>query len=283
VNTTAGLGLALVLAAGCIVLACSSFSESVPDDAGAVEAGGADSTLRDASPAIDGGATCPSGRGPSMLRLDRPAGAGSYCIDATEVTQAQYKAFLDANDKPAKVGCEPTFDPACTFGPPSDFVPATRGDYPISCVDWCDAVAFCAWAGKRLCGDLAGADSAADVHDRSEWSGACSGFGQRAYPWGSEAERNAGKCNLGADAAVPAGSIGTCQGASPGLFDMIGNVREWQANCSGDSCDVRGGGFGDQPNPTDKMDIEHCRAPVTGMPKTDRFVGLGFRCCADLR
>jgi formylglycine-generating enzyme required for sulfatase activity len=218
-----------------------------------------------------------------MLRLDRPANAGSYCIDATEVTQAQYKAFLDANDKPAKVGCESGFDPACTYGPATDFAPATRGGYPISCVDWCDAVAFCSWAGKRLCGDLAGVGPAADRNDRSEWFGACSGFGQRAYPWGNEVDRDAGKCNLARDASVPVGSITTCQGASPALFDMIGNVSEWQANCSGDRCELRGGGFTDPPVPTDKNDVVHCRAPGGFAPKIDRVVTQGIRCCADLR
>src|SRR4051794_9023397 len=33
---------------------------------------------------------CPTGRGPTMVRI----GAGDYCIDSTEVTQAEYDAFL---------------------------------------------------------------------------------------------------------------------------------------------------------------------------------------------
>jgi formylglycine-generating enzyme required for sulfatase activity len=277
-------------AAACIVVACGSFSDApAADDAGSDAAGadsepvdaaiGADSSRADAS----GGPVCPSGRGPAMLRMDWPAGAGSYCIDATEVTQAQYKAFLDSSDKPVKSGGDPGFDPICTYGRPSDFAPTTRPSFPISCVDWYDAVAFCSWAGKRLCGDLAGADAAADRDDRSEWFGACSGFGQRAYPWGNEIDRDAGKCNLAADGSVPVGSIATCQGASTGLFDMVGNVREWQADCSGMYCTLRGGGFEDPPDPGDDHDIMHCRAQAFGAPRQDRVAVQGFRCCADLR
>src|SRR5690349_9742791 len=45
--------------------------------------------------AVDGTAPgCPSGRGPSMVRIDL-AGV-SFCIDSTEVTRDQYTAFLES-------------------------------------------------------------------------------------------------------------------------------------------------------------------------------------------
>jgi formylglycine-generating enzyme required for sulfatase activity len=285
----ARIALLVTAAAGCIVVACGSFDATTADDAGAGDAG-ADSELLDGAAAADtsradadAGPVCPSGRGPTMLRMDRPAGAGSYCIDATEVTQAQYKAFLDSNDKPAKSGGDPGFDPTETYGRPSDFDPTKRGSYPVSCVDWYDAVAFCSWAGKRLCGALAGTDASADRDDRSEWFGACSGFGQRVYPWGNGVDRDAGNCNLAADGSVPVASIATCQGAAPGLFDMVGNVREWQADCSGIYCTSRGGSAEDLPDPFDDHDVLHCRAQAFGVPSQDRVVGQGCRCCADLR
>ncbi|MCC6644904.1 MAG: hypothetical protein IT374_04945, partial [Polyangiaceae bacterium] len=37
--------------------------------------------------------TCPKGPGPAMVLIDVP-GAAAYCIDSTEVTQAEYAAFL---------------------------------------------------------------------------------------------------------------------------------------------------------------------------------------------
>jgi formylglycine-generating enzyme required for sulfatase activity len=281
----------VVLVTASIAIACGSFSAEdpvVPPAEAGPPAANAPDAAPDAAPADAPSDTttapaCPSGRGPSMLPIVRPAGAGTFCIDATEVTQAQYKAFLDATDKPAKSGCKAGFDPLCDFGAPTDFAPASRGAYPVACVDWCDAVSFCAWAGKRLCGDLSGVDAGADRDDRSEWFGACSAFAQRAYPWGAEVERGLGGCNLASTAAVPVGSIASCQGASAGLFDMIGNLREWQADCAAANCTLRGGGFSDVPSATDDHDIVHCRAQAFAAPKADRYAQQGFRCCADVR
>jgi len=53
------------------------------------DGGAEDAPSGDANTA-DGDGACPSGRGPAMARV------GDFCIDTTEVTNAQYVPFLDA-------------------------------------------------------------------------------------------------------------------------------------------------------------------------------------------
>jgi len=93
--------------------------------------------------------------GPNMVRVPTVDGR-SYCIDATEVTQAQYSQFLfvkkgDTSGQEARCTWNMSYGVTC-----GGFDPVARGGYPVVCIDWCDAVAFCSWAGKRLCGKIGG-------------------------------------------------------------------------------------------------------------------------------
>ncbi len=179
------IGVALPLLAGC------SESEIAPEPAsggtsGSTSAGGAGGS---------GGAkalTCPAGtQGAKLIFVQTDTGAG-YCIDQREVTRGEYKAFLDAKAGDVKgqpPGCawnegyapvpDPE-DPHGRYGCPTDsWALETYPDYPVVCVDICDAIAYCAWAGKRLCGVIgASATDLSQVADHktvasgkaSEWT-----------------------------------------------------------------------------------------------------------------
>jgi formylglycine-generating enzyme len=207
----------------------------------------------DANLAGDGGAlACPStGRGPNMVR------AGGFCIDATEVTNRQYQAFLAAKGSdlsgqpPLCAGKNLTFTPDAEYAPWP--YPDERADHPVVNMDWCDAHAFCQWAGKRLCGKIGGGSldwkSVTDPRV-SQWASACTRAGSRAYAYGQVFRT--GICNVQhirlPVATTPVGSLGECQGGYDGVYDMIGNVEEWTDACGkdpklGDVCSVVGGSY----------------------------------------
>ena len=230
---------------------------------------------------------------PSAMQQVPSAGGGVYCIDQTEVTNAQYGEFL-AN--PPAVGSQiaacswnTSFAPATSTNcaAPLPYDPINRSNYPVSCVDWCDAYAYCEAAGKRLCGRPGGGPtpvSGLNAAASSEWYNACSMGGSRSFPYGNLYVGD--RCN-GVDypstATIPVQSAAQCQGGYPLIYDMSGNVREWENGCSGssgasDSCAERGGSYLDDQT-TPPQTLQCGSAPLA--PRSDRSRLRGFRCCSD--
>ena len=221
---------------------------------------------------------CPAGRGPSMVVVD------GFCIDSTEATTGQYNDFLLAG--PPLVGQPPVCSWNASYLPGNGwtYVPA-QANLPIAYVNWCDAYAFCNWAGKRLCGKVGGgaADFAQFGSSDNEHYMACSNASTRIYPYGnmfSASACNDSDMNIGH--VLPVGSLTGCQGGVPGLFDMSGNVEEWQNACdgdsgAGDSCRDGTGAFdyGDGPDGT------RCDFADYDM-RDGQFPDVGIRCCASL-
>jgi formylglycine-generating enzyme required for sulfatase activity len=169
-------------------------------------------------------------------------------------------------------------------------------DLPVTYVDWCDAQTYCLAAGKRLCGPIGGgaplASNAPDllVPARNEWLAACTADGARAYPYGSTFDPQAcrgaefppnagdgGAVDGGVSQPEPVGSAARCQGGVPGLYDMVGNVFEWEDARSLDgerTAVVRGGSHfvGNASCGTSSVQAWDSRLPT-----------VGFRCCASPR
>lgn len=240
-------------------------------DQAIVEAGEVE-TLPDAS------AACPV----EMVAVQ--GNAGQYCIDATEVTYASYAAFVSAEIAPSLQ------DAACAWNKsflPFEWPPTSEmDDLPVRSVDWCDAVAYCRWSGKHLCGGIGGgAVPWNDLSDASasQWYAACSASGTRTYPYSDVFDPV--RCNGFAYSVahesqgmtIPVGSEPACAGGYPGLFDMSGNVWEWEDACDGttgesDLCSARGGSSGSQSD-------ELACAFVRPVPRSSVAVA-GFRCCS---
>lgn len=133
-----------------------------------------------------------------------------------------------------------------------------RLQYPMNCVTWEQAGAFCAWLGARLpTGD--------------EWEYAARSGEARLYPWGSAAPeprhaRFAQFTGTAAVATLPAGQT------KWGLFDVAGNVAEWTSTQpDGVRVEVRGGAWN---YPARQLRTSARRLVSASTWTTD----LGFRC-----
>jgi formylglycine-generating enzyme required for sulfatase activity len=233
-----------------------------------------------------GGATaCPTNlMGPPLVPV---ATEGTpYCIDSTEVTSADYEAWLKTSPDPGSLSqvCawKADFTPNGTWPKPFD-----ERDIPVSQIDWCDAYAYCAGVGKRLCGAIGGGPDPYGDPDNpltSMWFRACTEGGTRDYPYDGAYDPEA--CigaDYGAIAAAepqPVKSAGRCVGGVPGLWDMAGNVNEWADSCNGDTgatdnCRWRGGSF-QSVGPEPRCDTNE------GNPAREtRSLRIGIRCCFD--
>jgi sulfatase modifying factor 1 len=131
----------------------------------------------------------------------------AFYIDIYEVTNSQYKKFIDATGhKP------PRFwnDPKCN-----------APDQPVVGVIYQDAMDYCKWAGKRL-------------PTEAEWEkSARGGLVSKEYPWGDEEIANPGleNENPGLSSAV---TVGRFDPNGYGLYDMERNAWEWCADWYGE-------------------------------------------------
>lgn len=205
-----------------------------------------------------------SNRGEKYERPAHEVTVASFYLDRTEVSNEDYKKFLDATKhRPPKSWKNGKY-------------PDGEGRRPVTDVSWDDAMSYARWAGKRL-------------PTEAEWEYAARGNQSLEYPWGND---------WIADAAIskeskltkPANIGSLLKGAGPfGNLDLAGNVWEWTAD-----------DYAPYPGNNEKIEPQLMRMKVIrgGSFKSDRRLlasylrnmvkpeqtdsGLGFRCAKSL-
>lgn len=251
------------------------------------------------------------------LEAERPlreVAVDSFAIDRYEVSNAQYRVFLDwveengdasvrHSEQPEGKSHRPRYwtdyNPLNSEEESTGLAPFGSGTFkeaakPVVGVDWFDAYAYAKWAGKRL-------------PTEAEWELAARGNDQRLWPWGNE--WSWGRCNIGGDKtgldmsdtsmdrdgyvySAPVGSFVESE-AQSGCMDMAGNVSEWCSDwysedyykegeddnpkgaLSGRYRSVRGGSSQSVPSAV------RCSSRSFHEPEFRKFT-LGFRCAKDI-
>lgn len=137
-----------------------------------------------------------------------------FYMDKYETTNALYWEFLDYMNR--------TNDHSKCYigeGPNKNHTPDKWHDdsyyehpaWPVVRVDWYDAYAFAAWAGKRL-------------PTEAEWEKAARGTDGRRFPWGNVWDMK--KCNAGTVGSLEVGDYESGKSIY-GCYDVVGGVQEW--------------------------------------------------------
>ena len=143
-----------------------------------------------------------------------------FYIDRTEVTNAAYGEFVRRGGHPSRFANWPQFK-----GP----------QQPVVGIGWADAIAYCAWRGKRL-------------PTEQEWEKAARSSDGRPWPWGDDpdSKRYNGK-ELNRYSSDNVGRY-PASNSKYGVSDMAGNVWEmtgskWPSNQNDGAYVMRGGSY----------------------------------------
>ncbi len=176
-----------------------------------------------------------------------------FWIDIYEVTNADYKKFVDDTGHP----------PPSTLNSLNPW--PGKEKHPVAGISWNDATAYCEWVHKRL-------------PTEAEWEVAARGAGPNPplYPWGDDPDAGGKVGDLPLTDTYDVGSIAFNK--SPlGVFDMAGTLWQWvgdpYAPVKEGTQVLRGGRHGL---------IQDMAYRQTAEPQSERFVPFaGFRCAAD--
>lgn len=198
-----------------------------------------------------------------VKHLRKTATVASFWLDVTEVTAGAYRACVVAGKCTEEgLACD-QIHPVDTDRRPG------KENHPINCVNQAQAIAYCAFVGKRL-------------PTGAEWEWAARGTTRGStYPWG-EAAPDKQVCWKRIDDNHPYRSKGTCQvhsfprGDSPqGIADLAGNVAEWSERPVDGYAPIKGGDWMEVNPGLVAADVGGPYRAAAHLP------GVGFRCAGD--
>ena len=143
----------------------------------------------------------------------------AFYMDTYQVTNAQFKAFVDANPQWQKDNIPDKYhDRHYLWHWAGNSYLSEQGNHPVKFVSWYAAMAYAQWAGKRL-------------PTEAEWEKAArGGLAGQEYPWGNDIDTTMANYHEEYDEEFEIGGttpVGSYDPNGYGLYDMAGNVMEW--------------------------------------------------------
>ncbi len=146
-------------------------------------------------------------------RLSMSVYVDAFYMDKYEVTNAQYKMFVDDNPEWQKDQIQEKHHNGyyLDYWYGNDY-PNGEDNYPVTHVSWYSAMAYAVWAEKRL-------------PTEAEWDRAGrGGLVDQSYPWGNAIDPSKANYDGNFNGPTP---VGNYPANGYGLYDMSGNVWEW--------------------------------------------------------
>jgi formylglycine-generating enzyme required for sulfatase activity len=137
----------------------------------------------------------------------------AYRIGKYPVTNSQYEVFLREKNRPV-----PT-----VIGWDGQRVPPGFENHPATGVKWIEALAYCRWLSEKT-------NRKYSLPNEAQWEKACRGQNNFLYPWGDELDPHRSNHSSAALAAVDAYPAQN----DYGLYDLVGNIRQWTCTLWGE-------------------------------------------------
>ena len=157
-----------------------------------------------------------SGEAGSIEQRGHTVHIDAFYIDIYEVTNLQFKEFVDTNPAWQKGSIPDRFHDGNYLAKWTDNTyPSDIADHPVVYVSWYAAAAYAEWIGKRL-------------PTEAEWEKAARGGveGQR-YPWGNTIDDDKVNYSLNIGITGSTTPVGDYPANDFGIYDIVGNVLEW--------------------------------------------------------
>lgn len=224
-----------------------------------------------AGTAILGAATDDPFRNADELPERRLAISEPFAVSRYEITRDQYEAFVRTTNPPVGGDCltdrrkrgDWQIDANTSFRDPGF---AQAGNHPVACVNWDEAQAYIAWLNAQTSGGYR-------LLTEVEWEYVARGGALQnlVYPWGNDAAQGCPFANvfdrsmmatyasidtsgykvfdpMGCeDGLLNTSPVGSLKPNAFGVYDIIGNVAEWVADCFDATCArrlIKGGSWG---------------------------------------
>ncbi len=156
----------------------------------------------------------------NMVIIPGENGNESFYMDKYEVTNVQYKVFIDNNPQWHKDNALVSIvGDTYLWGWKGNMYPKGRGNHPVVAVSWFAAKAYAEWVGK-------------DLPTQAQWEKAARGsLIDKKYPWGDADPHNRANFDRYTPKVSfkipPTMKVGSYPPNEYGLYDIVGNVDEW--------------------------------------------------------